>query len=414
MTLIIPFALLRLVWKSRRNPAYRRNMGQRLSFKLPQLNQTIVIHAVSVGETMAAAPFIRQLLQNSMYRDILVTSTTPTGSDRVTELFGTKIEQCLLPFDQNIFVKRFLNAVKPALVIVVETEIWPNLIYHCHLRKIPVLLANARLSERSAKGYARISWLIKPTLARITTIATHASEDRQRFLQNGAVPTQVHVIGSIKFDLDLPLNLLSASNAVRNSLSLEQRFIWVAASTHAGEEEQVLKAAKLVQQTIPNALCVLIPRHAERFEAVARMLIQDRVPFQRHSQPKMMEPSIEVLLVDTMGELLTFYTLADAAFVGGSLVEVGGHNVLESLACETATLVGPHMFNFQSIYDMLSDYKAIVTVESSEQLAKQLCRFAQNQVLRDKLAARGLEVMRRNRGALDKLTALCTFLLATH
>lgn len=408
--LLLPFALFRLYWKSKDNSAYRSRVLQRLGFGLPKLKDCILVHAVSVGETVAAVPFLEQLIEQYPSRDILVTSTTPTGSDRVQQLFAGRVEQCFLPFDTAFFMARLLRRTRPALVIIIETEIWPNLIYQCHKRRIPVLLANARLSERSYQGYRKLRWLAGPTLQRVTQIAAHATPDLQRFLELGADNARASAIGSIKFDLTLPLHLKDKVETLRQTLPFvkggKKPFIWVAASTHDGEETIIIKAAKALQQKLPDAICIIVPRHTERFETVARLLADEKVEYQRFSLTRRLPPPGSILLGDTMGELLMFYSIADAAFVGGSLVPVGGHNVLESLACQTATLVGPYMFNFSSIHGLLMENKAIIQVETQAQLTEHLYRLATNELLREKLSQRGEAVVQSNRGALDRLVGI--------
>lgn len=410
--IIFPFAILRLFWKSRENPGYRARIRERMALGLPRLKGCILVHAVSVGETVAAVPFIEKLLEEFPSHDILITSTTPTGSDRVKALFGGRVEHCFLPFDTNLFASRLLKKVKPSIVIIIETEIWPNLIYQCDRKNIPVLLANARMSERSYKGYNKVRQLTAPTLERISQIATHAAPDLQRFLALGAPSTKAQVIGSIKFDLQIPANLQDKRKELIKSLEArlpegqELPFIWVAASTHDGEEDQIIKAAKELRKHVPNAICVLVPRHIERFETVARLLDDNGVSYERFSMTRELPDTAEVLLGDTMGELLLFYSIADTAFVGGSFAPVGGHNVLESLACNTATIVGPHMFNFQTIHDLLMENKAIIQVADWKQLSEQLQRLATNDILRQKLSERGEDVVRSNRGALDRLVSL--------
>jgi len=372
---------------------------------LPKVKGCILVHAVSVGETVAAVPFIEKLLENYPSREILITSTTPTGSDRVTQFFNGRVEQSFLPFDIGLFMSKLLKQTQPVLVIVIETEIWPNLINQCAKRKIPVLLANARLSERSFHGYQRFGWLAKPTIAQITRIAAHATPDKDRFLALGAQLSATKAIGSIKFDLHLPQNLHEQAQLLLRSLAAK-RFIWVAASTHDGEEVEILKAAKKINTRLPNALCIIVPRHPERFETVARLLEDQKISYQRFSLTRGLPEIAPILLGDTMGDMLLFYSIAEVAFIGGSLTPIGGHNILESMACKTATIVGPHMFNFKSIYELLKDHKAIIEIQNADQLAEHVYRLATNDILRHKLSERGEAVMRSNRGSLDRLVSI--------
>lgn len=407
--LCLPFALLRLVLKSRNNPSYRKRIAERLSFNLPKLNGCILVHAVSVGETIAAKPLIEELLLDHPHREILVTSTTPTGSDRVIANFGHRVVHCFLPFDTRWFTSRFIKSCRPAVVIIIETEIWPNLIDQCYRRSIPVILANARMSARSYKGYQKFRTLSRPTLRKITRIAAHAQPDAARFLALGVAQDHLLVTGSLKFDLEIPPTLAHQADNFKQSFGRD-RFIWVAASTHEGEEDQIVQAVVQINAHCNNALCLIVPRHSERFDTVHRLLEQSQLPFVRLSEIQIPDDEIpqetQIVLCDTMGQLLLFYALANAAFVGGSLVQVGGHNVLESLASNTATIVGPHMFNFQSIHDLLRDAQAIIEVQNAHELAASIIRLYDDKQLEVNLSARGHQVIQKNRGALERLVTL--------
>ena len=347
--LALPLIALRLALRARKAPAYARRIKERFSFALPPLKPGgIWVHAVSVGESIAAAPMIRALQARYPELPITVTCMTPTGSERIQALFGDSVQHCYLPYDLPWAAARFLDRVRPRLAVVMETELWPNHIHQCARRGIPVALANARLSERSARGYARFGKLTAPMLAELSLIAVQTQAEAQRFLDLGARPDCVEVTGSIKFDLKIDAELLQRAAELRRQWQAEQRPVWIAASTHAGEDEIVLAAHRQLLETRPNALLILVPRHPERFNSVHELCLSDGLTTRRRATGEAVQAGDQVLLGDTMGELLFLYALADIAFVGGSLVANGGHNLLEPAALGKPVLSGPHLFNLRS------------------------------------------------------------------
>jgi 3-deoxy-D-manno-octulosonic-acid transferase len=406
LRLLLPLALARLYWRSLRAPAYRQRIAERLARETPGPEPAdLWVHAVSVGEVTAAAPVIRYLLSRNPPLSVLVTTTTPTGAARARELLGDSIVHRYTPFDLPEIVGRFLDRVRPRLVLIVETEIWPNLLAQCEARGIPTLLANARLSERSARGYARLAGLTRETLRRLTLIAAQGEADAARFVALGADPQRVRTTGSIKFDQRPPASLGERAEALRR-LWGSGRPVWVAASTHEGEDEPLLAAHCRIREQVPDALLVLVPRHPERFDRVAALAARAGHEVVRRSSGKECTSRTEVFLGDTMGELPAFLAAADAAFIGGSLVPTGGHNPLEASAVGVPVATGPHVFNFAAIVELLVAEGAAVQVADANELAELMTGWLTDATLRTGIGERGLRVVERNRGALGRLIEL--------
>ncbi|MFG0582480.1 lipid IV(A) 3-deoxy-D-manno-octulosonic acid transferase [Pseudomonas sp. zjy_9] len=402
--LALPLIALRLALRARKAPAYARRIKERFSFALPPLKPGgIWVHAVSVGESIAAAPMIRALQARHPELPITVTCMTPTGSERIQALFGDSVQHCYLPYDLPWAAARFLDRVRPRLAVVMETELWPNHIHQCARRGIPVALANARLSERSARGYARFGKLTAPMLAELSLIAVQTQAEAQRFLDLGARPDCVEVTGSIKFDLKIDAELLQRAAELRRQWQAEQRPVWIAASTHAGEDEIVLAAHRQLLETRPNALLILVPRHPERFNSVHELCLSDGLTTRRRATGEAVQAGDQVLLGDTMGELLFLYALADIAFVGGSLVANGGHNLLEPAALGKPVLSGPHLFNFLEIAAQLRAAGALSEVADAAQLAERTATLLDTPAEAQRMSAAGLAVLKANQGALERL-----------
>ncbi|QNH00798.1 lipid IV(A) 3-deoxy-D-manno-octulosonic acid transferase [Pseudomonas sediminis] len=402
--LALPLIALRLALRARKAPTYARRINERFSLGLPTMQPGgIWVHAVSVGESIAAAPMIRALQSHYPELPITVTCMTPTGSERIQAMFGNSVQRCYLPYDLPWAAARFLDRVQPCLAVVMETELWPNHIHQCAKRGIPVALANARLSERSARGYARFAKLTAPMLAELSLIAVQTQAEAQRFLTLGARPECVEVTGSIKFDLKIDAELLQRAVELRRQWQAEQRPVWIAASTHAGEDEIVLTAHRQLLATWPDALLILVPRHPERFNSVHELCISEGLKTRRRSMGEAVQASDQVLLGDTMGELLFLYALADIAFVGGSLVANGGHNLLEPAALGKPVLSGPHLFNFLEIAAQLRDAGALSEVENAAQLADRVATLLNEPSEMQSMSRAGLSVLKANQGALERL-----------
>ena len=402
--LMLPLVLLRLFWRSRLAPAYRERWGERIGlYDPPPQHADVWVHAVSVGEVQAAQPLIRHLLRREC--SVLVTTTTPTGARRLDDLLGKAVQHCYTPFDLGLIMRRFLDAVSPRLVLVMETEIWPNMLAACERRGIEVILVNARLSPRSAGAYARARGFSAETMRRFALIAAQSADDAARFQYLGVDPARITVTGSIKFDVQLPASLTDRAEVMRLAWGIN-RPVWVAASTHEGEEEQLLVVHTRVRRDFPAAMLVLVPRHPERFERVAALVQRQGLKLARRSLNQPCDADTAVYLGDTMGELPVVLAAADVAFVGGSLVPTGGHNLLEPAAVGVPVLTGPHAFNFAEITRLLVQKEAAVQVADAAALGDWLTRWLGDAAERARIGENGRRTIEQNRGALQRVIAL--------
>ena len=387
------------------NKTYRDRIGQRFGVGYPTFDTCLWIHAVSVGEVQAAVPLIRALAIQFPDRKLLVTTVTPTGAARVKALFGDSVGHCYIPFEMPVAIDRFFASVKPELALILETEIWPNLYRGCGVRNIPLILVSARISPRSVDSYRRFLPLFRETLSHGIIIAAQSEADAERFRSLGADPVRTWVIGNIKFDIEQPEDLAECGQKLRREL-FSGRKIWIAASTHDQEEHQILAAHRELQQSHPDLLLLLVPRHPERFSVVRTLLGNQGFSCVARTDQLPCQASTDVFLGDTMGELPLFYSASDIAFVGGSLVQVGGHNLLEPAALGLPVISGPHVFNAQDIADMFIELGACQIVANPKELAG-----AVNALLADpdramRLGQQGRLIVQRNRGALKQLQAL--------
>lgn len=406
MYLMVPLFVWRLFRRGFKARDYWQRWGERFGYSdQPELMDSIWVHAVSVGEVQAAVPLIEYFLQQDKAHPVVVTTMTPTGSSRVKRLFGDRVHHVYAPYDLPDAVNRFLNRINPIKVVVMETEIWPNMITWCFKRNVPLILANARLSERSAKGYRRVPRLGKLATRRIRLIAAQSESDKQRLISIGAKEEQITVTGSIKMDVDLPASLREQGEVLRRRLGMG-RAIWVAASTHEGEEEQVLKAYRQVRQQNPNCLLVLAPRHPERADAVEVLCQREGHEVMRRSADRGADDVKDIYLVDTLGELTQFFAACDVAYIGGSLVPVGGHNMIEASALGVAVVFGPHLFNFQEISTQLLEADAARIIHDSDALASTVTELLADANLRHQLGENGKHFIEANRGALQRLIRL--------
>lgn len=402
--LLLPVIVLRMLLRSRRAPAYRRRLAERFGVFPPPATPTdqpvIWIHAVSVGETLAAAPLIESLLRDYPGYRFAVTTTTPTGSDRVQALFGDRVFHVYSPWDMPGAVKRFLKRVQPRLLIIMETELWPNLLHYCHKQSCPVVLANARLSERSARGYGRFGGLTRAMLQQLSVVACQSPADGDRFLALGLPPERLEITGSIKFDLELDGNLRTRAGALRQEIG---RPVILASSTHPGEDEIILTAFRAVREQIPELLCLLVPRHPERFDSVYERCVADGWRVLRRSSGEAVSATDAIWLGDTMGELRLLSGVASVAVIGGSFIEHGGQNVLEAAAWGVPVVTGPHMFNFTEISGLLLEAGAMEQLQGPDELSSCLLRILQDEPLRTRMGNAGERVVADNRGALLRL-----------
>lgn len=399
--LALPFVLVRLWWSGRDNPKIRRHWLQRVGLVQRFREPVIWVHAVSVGETIAAAPLVKTLLRRNPDATILMTAMTVTGLERAQAIFGDQVKYAYSPYDTPGSVRRFVDRINPRALVIMETELWPNMIALTRRRQVPIFLINARLSERSARGYAKIGSLVTPLLASIRWIAAQAQDDADRFLRIGAKPETVSVTGSIKFDVDITDVVREQARTLRTRLG-EARPLWIAASTHDGEDQQILAAHQRLLEDFPEALLVIVPRHPERFESVARLIQSQGLALARRSRNDD-GAGVQVYLGDTMGELLMLYGAADLAFVGGSLIERGGHNPLEPAALGMPILFGGHMFNFAEITELLLQAGAARTVSGEAELAEAVIGWLEDASERAQWGECALQVVEANRGARDKV-----------
>ncbi len=411
--LIAPAVVVLLLWRGIFNKAYLDRFGERFGFtRLSVPRSAIWVHAVSVGEVQAAAPLVRELHRKNPDIPIVITTVTPTGAQRASELFGDLAKHCYAPYDLPGSVARFFDAARPALAIIIETELWPTMYHECGKRHVPLVLASARISPRSVSKYRLFVGLFREALSHGIVIAAQSEKDADRFRLLGAPPERTHVIGNIKFDFELSPSVLTEGRAIREA-NASQRPVWVAASTHPGEEEKMLDAHELLCRRCPGALLILAPRHPERFGQIATMLRKKGVSFITRSGGMLCTPETDVFLLDTLGELPVFYAASDVAFVAGSLVPIGGHNMLEPAALGIPVLTGPYTFNTEDIAGMLAEVGAMREVKNSVELAAELASLIGDPLARRFAGAQGRKTVQENRGAVARLLALLDPLVPT-
>lgn len=397
---MLPFIIIRLLYKSRQSHGYRKRWRERFGwFDAPKQKGGIWVHAVSVGETIAAIPMIKALQKAYPEKPIIITSMTPTGSERVRALFHDSVFHVYVPYDFPGAVKRFLRKVQPSMLILMETELWPNCLHYCAKQKVPVLLANARLSERSYLGYRRIKKVAATMLSEITLIGAQAQPDADRFIKLGAAANKVIVTGSMKFDISIASQVHEQAAELRRALGAD-RSIWIAASTHENEEEHVLKAFQKIRQRVPDALLILVPRHPERFPKVAELCRKQGYQVVCRSQQQACTSSTNIYLGDTMGELLILYGASDMAFVGGSLVPIGGHNMLEPAALAVPSITGPNYFNFSTIVLLLEKAGGLRKIQDADTLADVVIEWFKDPLNRKQAGIQAQQVVASHRGAV--------------
>jgi len=407
--LLIPFAAYWLV-RGLGNRSYLDKLGQRFGFGIPKIDRCIWVHAVSVGEVQAALPLVRSLRKRFPKRQLLVTTVTPTGAARVKAVFGDTVHHSYIPFEFPHAVNNFFEAVNPEAAIIIETEIWPNIYRGCGVRKVPLILASARISPRSVPGYRKWLPLIRETLSHGIIIAAQSQADADRFLALGASSERTWVTGNIKFDMELPPEIRQRGIDFRAE-TIGVRPVWIAASTHDGEERQVLAAHRALREQITNLLLILVPRHPERFADVRELVEKSGFSVVSRTERRACPPDTAVLLADTMGEVPLFYAASDVAFVGGSLVPIGGHNLLEPAAQGLPIVTGPHLFNTQDIADMFVDEEACRLVRNKDELVAVIAELLNNPDEARKIGENGLALLEQNRGALARLLVLLEPLL---
>jgi 3-deoxy-D-manno-octulosonic-acid transferase len=411
MYLVTPIIVLRLLARGVRYRDYHKRWRERFGFfEAPGFAGSLWVHAVSVGEVNAAEPLIKALRNDYPNAPLVVTTVTPTGSERVRQLFGDSVFHVYLPYDLPFAVTRFMRRVRPRLAIIVETEIWPNLYFACRNRGIPLMIVNARLSERSLRGYKPMGRLVARALGCVSQIAAQSRTDAARYRELGADPEKIVVTGNLKFDMPVPYDAELKGDELRHQWG-RLRPAWIAGSTHEGEELPVLEAHLEVLTRWPDALLLIAPRHPERFKLVENSARSLGFTVGTRSADRVPSASHQVFVIDAMGELMPFYAASDLAFVGGSLVPIGGHNVLEPAALSTPVLVGPHTFNFEEITLTLIQEGGATRVNSAEELGTQVLQLLRDEPRRDRMGMVARIVFDSERGAVKRVMGMIDRLL---
>lgn len=410
--LLTPLILLRLYWRGFKAPEYRKRWTERLAVYDKKFPKNVIwIHAVSVGESVAVFPLIRLLQKQYPTDNFLVTTTTPTGSARVHAELASTVSHVYLPYDLPVVIKRFLTTFQPKTAIVMEKEIWPNLYEQCSKNKIPLAIINARLSANSAKGYKKIPGLVEPALASVAQIATQTEEDKQRFVEIGAKVDAVDAIGNLKFDITIDEKLIQQAHDLKSQLFLG-RFTWIIASTHRNEENIFFDLYPELRKQIPELLLLVVPRHPERFGEVQKLAEKMQLKTCMRSSQQSCLSGTDVYIADTMGELKMLYGTADIGFVGGSMVPVGGHNILEPAAMNIPVMFGPYMINFKEIAKNVVDLGAAIQCADRLEIVETVMRLYGNAEDRKKMTSRMSGFLKDNQGATERTARLISTLLS--
>ncbi len=397
--LLTPFVLFRLYWRGFKAPEYRKRWQERLALYQTQYTQDVIwIHAVSVGEAEAVFPLVKRLQQQYPESPFLITCTTPTGSARIQAVLAETVQHVYLPYDLPGVVRRFISVFKPKVAIIMEKEIWPNLYAACDKNHIPLMIINARLSANSAKGYKKISALVRPALDAVTWLATQTDEDKQRFIEIGAKQSAINVTGNLKFDLEIDKNIIEQARVIKSQLFAD-RFVWIIASTHEDEEIVFFELYPQIKKQIPDLLLLVVPRHPERFSVVKQLAEKKRLKTSMRTSGDSCTEQTDVYIADTMGELKLLYAAADISFVGGSMVPVGGHNILEPAALGVPVMFGPYMVNFKEIANNVLKQEAAIQCASQQEISDNLLKLYKDKTFRSVLADRAEGFIVRNQGA---------------
>ena len=417
--LCIPIVLMRLFWRfTKRSEAMNLRFLERFGFfSCPQKiagKKVIWIHAVSVGESVAAAGFVSELQKRYAEYALVVTCTTVTGSQRIKKLYGDDVFHVFFPYDLPIAINSFLNKLNPCIAIFMETELWPNLTAACYKRKIPMAVANARLSERSASGYLRFSILTGPMMNQLSCILAQHDEDAERFVKIGASKDAVKVTGTVKYDAEPPESVRHTGNQLRKKWlqsKSSDTLIVIAASTHKGEDSKIINAFIEARKAVPHLLLLLVPRHPEQFLPVKQLAEQAALNVISYSSGDEVKETTDCIIGDVMGEMMNFFATSDIAIMGGSFVDVGGHNMLEPASLGVPCITGNILYNFKDISAKLSETGALLILKDNDTLASALTELCRDQVKRAHMAEAGLKVIASNKGALNKqLQCIFSFL----
>lgn len=369
-------------------------------YRSPGLTACIWLHAASLGEAILAAKLIEPLRNTYPDLPLVVTTIRPTGRNYLAKQFGEAIVHLYLPFDIPCFVKRLIRHLQPKLLIILETELWPNLLAVTRQNHIPILLANARLSERASRRYTYIFPLMREMLSHISVIAAQSALDAERFKHFGADTDHLYPIGNIKFDMKISPGLAQESVVLRERWHLTMA--WIAASTHEGEEAQLLQVHKQIKAVWPNCTLVLVPRYPERGQALLKLAQKEGFSAVLRTQADTPVLPVDVIIVDVLGELMLWYAAAKVAFVGGSLVKIGGHNLLEPAMLGLPIITGPHIFNSKAIHNLLSQTSALITITQAAELAQALMKLLESEILREEMGSRAKNTVVANQGALNQ------------
>ena len=403
--LLVPVTVYHLIWRGFRQAEYFQRWNERYAmYRAEPLAATVWVHAVSVGEVGAAATLVDTLLRQRPDLRLLVTTITPTGSERVRALWGDRIEHVYLPYDLPGAVRRFLAHHRPQLGLIVETELWPNLLFCCRDQGIPVYIVNARLSERSLRGYRALQALVGRALRTLRRIAAQSRRDGERFVRLGADRDAVVVTGNLKFDIAVDPRWRASATTFEQHAG--ERLVWIAASTHVEEEAAVIAIHQRLRARWPDLLLLWAPRHPERFRPVAQACVDAGWRVATRKLTHWPDRDDAVFVIDTLGELMDFYACADVAFVGGSLQDIGGHNLLEPAAVGTAVVTGPHLHNFSDIARLLRAVDAVCVADDADGVGAAIESLLADGDRRAAMAAAGLGLVEQGRGALARTLAL--------
>ncbi len=412
--LVSPLLIVHLILRSISDRRYTNRIAERFGFYEKHENdQTIWVHAVSYGEVNAAQSLVSSLLDENPDHQVIFTCTTPTGSALIRELFQDKVINVYLPYDLKGPVKRFFEWAKPKVAIIIETEIWPNIYHFCGRKEIPLILASACISDDSMKKYSILFGLFKDSVSQGIVVASQSEEDAQKFISLGAKEDRTFVTGNLKFDTEINFGSSMDVNDFRAEI-ISGRFSWTAGSTHDLEETEAIRAHKLIKEKIPEALLILAPRKPERFQTVSKILDQSGLSYCKWSENKDREIKSDVLLLDTLGDLLFFYSVSEVSFVGGSLFDIGGHNLIEPAILMKPILTGPRLENVQEIADQFQSNQAIIIVRDHRDISNAILELSDDNQRYMQMTENAKQVIEKNKGSKEKILQLIRPLLDLH